>query len=80
MLKFLSSVGISVYRFLMIFQSADIAGIVIEKILPYRLFPICKLFQLLLILKMYIEIISIKYLISTVEPRYKEVGYNKIRL
>ena len=40
----LSSVGISVYRFFTIFQSADIAGIVIEKISPYRLFPICRLF------------------------------------
>ena len=40
----ISSVGISVYRFFTIFQSADIAGIVIEKISPYRLFPICRLF------------------------------------
>ena len=42
--EFVSSVGISVYRFFTIFQSADIAGIVIEKISPYRLFPICRLF------------------------------------
>ena len=57
----LSSVGISVYRFFTIFQSADIAGIVIEKILPYRLFPICRLF--VDIENVYIEIISIKYTI-----------------
>ena len=59
----ISSVDISVYRFFMIFQSADIAGIAIEKISPYWLFS--DNVDFLSILKMYIEIIFIKYLIIT---------------